>query len=83
MPKQEKEKASDKKYRPKHEPNAILKYSGMAFQMAAIILIFTLIGKKLDAHFGMEKPTITLIFALLSVIIALYLNLKDIIFNKE
>ncbi|MEM9920449.1 MAG: AtpZ/AtpI family protein [Bacteroidota bacterium] len=55
-----------------------MKYAGMAFQMGAIILIGMLAGKKLDAHFGTEKPYITIFFALLSIFAALYLSLKDL-----
>ena len=55
----------------------------MAFQMAAIILVFTLIGKRLDAYFEMEKPVWTAVLALFSVLAALYLTLKDIIYKKE
>lgn len=55
------------------------RYSGMAFQMGLIILIGTLIGKRLDAHFRMERPYLTVAMALLSIFIALYLVLKDLI----
>lgn len=60
-----------------------MKYSGMAFQMGIIILIGTFLGKKLDAHFQMEKPYLTILFALLSIFAALYITLKDILRNDK
>ena len=76
-------KSEQKSPAKKHNANEYLKYSGMAFQMAAIILVFTLIGKQLDAYFEMEKPVLTAVLALFSVLAALYLILKDIIYKKE
>ncbi len=59
-----------------------MKYSGMAFQMGAIILLGTLAGQKADAYFAMEKPLLTVAFALLAIFAALYLTLKDLIKGK-
>lgn len=59
------------------------KYSGMAFQMGLIILVGTLIGKKLDERFQMERPYLTVLFALLSTFAALYLTLKDLITKDD
>ncbi|MCF6364782.1 MAG: AtpZ/AtpI family protein [Bacteroidales bacterium] len=53
------------------------KYSGIAFQMAAIIIIGTFGGYKLDQYFGFEKHILTLILSLLSVILAIYTAIKD------
>lgn len=53
------------------------KYSGLAFQMAAIIIIGTLGGYKLDQYFGFEKHVLTLILSLLSVVFAIYFAIKD------
>lgn len=58
--------------------DAYLKYSGMAFQMGIIILVGTLIGKKLDAYFQTERPYLTVVLALLSISAALYITLKDL-----
>lgn len=54
------------------------RYSGMAFQMGIIILIGTLIGRKIDAYFELETPWGTVVFALLSIFAALYITLKDL-----
>jgi hypothetical protein len=50
----------------------------MSFQMAAIVLLLTLGGIKLDAHFN-TKPVFTLILCLFSIVAALYISLKDFI----
>jgi F0F1-type ATP synthase assembly protein I len=50
----------------------------MAFQMGIIILVGTLIGRKIDTYFELETPWATVAFALLSIFTALYLTLKDL-----
>ncbi|MEO1517297.1 MAG: AtpZ/AtpI family protein [Bacteroidota bacterium] len=55
-----------------------MKYSGMAFQMGAIILLAALAGQKLDAYFQLEKPFITVFLSLLAIFGALYTTLKDL-----
>jgi F0F1-type ATP synthase assembly protein I len=55
------------------------KYSGMAFQMLAIILVLTWCGIKLDKVLGLEKPVFTAILSLLGVFAAIYTVLKDFI----
>jgi len=55
------------------------KYSGLAFEMIAIILLATLGGVKLDEHTGWKIPVFTIIFSLSGVFIALYISLKDFI----
>jgi F0F1-type ATP synthase assembly protein I len=69
------EKQPDSKKKPL---NNYLKYSAMSFQMAATVLLLTLAGVKLDAYFN-TKPALAIIFCLLSIVIALYLALKDFI----
>jgi len=55
------------------------KYSGIAFQMAAVIFLGTWGGYKLDAFFKFESHILTLILSLLSVILAIYVAVKDFI----
>ncbi|MCD6555565.1 MAG: hypothetical protein DRI94_01525 [Bacteroidetes bacterium] len=55
------------------------KYSGIAFQMAAVIFLGTWGGYKLDAFFKFENHILTLILSLLSVILAIYVAVKDFI----
>jgi len=61
----------------KATPNLYLKYSGMAFQMGAIILIGAVAGQKLDAYIHTTGPWFTLVLSLLSIFVALYVSLKD------
>ncbi|NOZ34311.1 MAG: AtpZ/AtpI family protein [Chlorobi bacterium] len=55
------------------------RYSGLAFQMAAVIFLGTWGGYKADAFFNFENHILTLIFSVLSVIIAIYIAVKDFI----
>lgn len=61
----------------KKPPNDFLKYTGMATQMAIIILAGVFGGRWLDAHFLMNAPIFTLVGSLLGVLIALYFLIKD------
>jgi len=53
---------SNKKKAPKKEINPYLKYSGLAFEMLAVIGLAVFGGIKLDEYFENETPWITLIF---------------------
>jgi F0F1-type ATP synthase assembly protein I len=55
------------------------KYSGLAFQMVAIILLTTLGGVKLDKLTGWKTPVFTIILSLLGVFAAIYFSVKDFI----
>jgi F0F1-type ATP synthase assembly protein I len=54
------------------------KYSGIAFQMVAIILVFVWAGKKIDEKYFQGKDIFVIILSLLGVGISLYLVLKDL-----
>ena len=62
----------------KKQLNNYVKYSAMSFQMAAIVLLLTWGGIKLDEYLE-TKPVFTLILCLFSIVAALYLTLKDFI----
>jgi F0F1-type ATP synthase assembly protein I len=49
----------------------------MAFQMIFVILLGTFLGKFLDSRLEFRQPTFTVVFALLSIGIALYIALKE------
>jgi hypothetical protein len=71
-------KRTDNPKLPKKPYNDYLKYSGMAFQMLAIIGLGVFAGVKVDAWLGMKKvPVFTLVLTLLSVFAAIYLMVKD------
>ncbi len=55
------------------------KYSGIAFQMVAIILIGVFGGVKLDAYLQLKFPIFTVIFSLLSVFLSIYYVIKDLL----
>jgi F0F1-type ATP synthase assembly protein I len=55
------------------------RYSGLAFQMAGIILVTTWGGIKLDKLLGFRNPVFTIILSLLGVFAAIYTAVKDFI----
>ena len=57
------------------------RYSGMAFQMLAIILILVFAGYKLDEWLN-TRPVLTIIFSIASVIIAIYSVTRDLLRKK-
>ena len=58
------------------QPNAFLKYSSMATQMAVIIVVFALAGIKLDEYFQNEIAYYTGVLTILGVVLAM---IKDLI----
>ena len=71
-----KEKQSNGK---KKQPNAFLKYSSMATQMALIIVVGALGGKKLDEYLQNDTPLFTGGLTILAVILAMYFAVKDLL----
>jgi len=63
----------------KKKMGAYAKYSSMAIQMGVIITGGSLGGMKLDQYLESNYPFFTLGFSILSVVIAVYLAIKDII----
>ncbi|GGK83680.1 hypothetical protein GCM10011405_34450 [Rufibacter glacialis] len=49
-----------------------LKYSGLAFQMIAVITLAAVGGRKLDAHFQNETPWWTLGLLIVAVFASVY-----------
>ncbi len=76
---------SKKELREKVRPqvDAYLKYSGMAIQMGVIILLGTLAGQWIDERYQTERPYFTVLLALLSIFAALYVSLKDLLFQDS
>jgi len=72
----------DKKSPPTNS-NSALKYSGMAFQMLACILLGFWGGMKLDEFLGLKKvPVFTLVLGLLGVVLGIYISIKDFLKKK-
>lgn len=63
----------------KRQPNAILKYSSLATQMAVIIVAGALGGIQLDKHLQLTTPWFTGGLTILSVILAMYFAIKDLL----
>ncbi|MBN2350866.1 MAG: AtpZ/AtpI family protein [Bacteroidales bacterium] len=59
--------------------NSYAKYSSLAFQMIFIILAGTFGGIKIDHWLKLEFPIFTILLSFLSVILAMYYAIKDII----
>ena len=59
------------------------KYSGIAFQFAALIGLGFYGGSRLDKYLELQKPIFTAVFALLGVIIGIYFAIKDFIKKDE
>ena len=59
--------------------DAYAKYSVMGFQMAAIIFALTFSGIKLDKYLNLKFPAFTLSLALLSVVLAIYFVVRDLL----
>ena len=58
--------------------NAYARYSGMAFQMMAIIVAGAFGGLKLDQWLS-TRPVFTVILSIVSVFLAIYLVVKDLL----
>lgn len=58
------------------------KYSSLAFQMIAFILIGVFGGIKLDKWIGWQFPVFTVVFSLLGTGFAMYYGVKDFLKKK-
>lgn len=63
----------------KKPSNEYIRYSGIAFQMIAIILIGVFGGLKLDKLLSLKFPVFTLLLITLALILAIYTAIKDFI----
>lgn len=57
--------------------NTYARYSSLAFQMMAILLLFVFAGYKLDSWTEWHFPLFKLLFSLLGVVLAIYFAVKD------
>ncbi len=83
MEEQDSQEEKKKKSQEEDEENSPLqtyaRYSGMAFQMIAVILGSTWIGTRIDKWLTLETPVFTIVFALLGVFGGIYLSVRDFI----
>lgn len=71
-----------KKSKPKKSQSSLnnyARYSGLAFQMIAIMLAGVFGGIKLDQYVNLEFPLFTFVLTILAVILAIYYSIKDLI----
>lgn len=68
----------------KKQIDTYIRFSGIAFQMIAVIGIFSYFGVWLDKKFPNSYSLNTVIFSLVGVILAMYLVIKKVIsLNKD
>lgn len=58
--------------------NVFMRYSGMAFQMIAVLLVAAYSGQWLDDHYQNEQPWFTLVLLLIGVTASMYLIIKTV-----
>jgi hypothetical protein len=63
--------------KPKKPFDTFVRYSNIAFQMAAVIGLGVFAGIRLDRYTGLEFPLLTLVLSLGSVVAAIYIAVKD------
>ncbi|NQY10889.1 MAG: AtpZ/AtpI family protein [Flavobacteriales bacterium] len=61
------------------KPNSYLRFSGMAFQMFGTIMVGAYGGMKLDEYLESESNVYTAILSILSIFVAMYLVIKDVL----
>ncbi len=64
------------------EASSFIKYTGVAFQMLAIIGVMTFIGFKIDENRKSKEPLFTAIFGLIGVIVSLVQVVRSLNKNK-
>lgn len=62
---------------PRKNLNDYARYSSLAFQMMAIIGVGIFGGMKLDKYLALKRPVFTVLFSVISVILAIYYAIKD------
>lgn len=74
-------------YKPKNKENLkrekqlnnYIKFSGIAFQMIAVICVFSYLGVWLDEKHFNNYSAYTIIFSLIGVVLAMYMVIKQVI----
>lgn len=73
----------DNKNKIRESSSAYLKYTGLAFQMLAVIMIFVFGGIKLDEYLHTSFPFFTLGLSIAGVILGTYVGVKDFVKKKD
>lgn len=70
-------RAMPNKKKGSNNPNAALKYTGMAVKMAVAIAAGVFGGQYLDEKMGNANPWMTIVLALIGVAVAIYFVISD------
>jgi len=74
------------KKEPKENPNqslnALARYSGMAFQIAATIIVCLFLGKWLDKVLSLKFPAFTVSLTIIGVFLGVYFVIRELLKTK-
>ena len=68
----------EKSSKPKQGFDKYIKYSGLAFQMIAGLILFGWVGIKIDKYVQLPYPIFTLVGLLLGVVLSIYLLTRQL-----
>jgi ATP synthase protein I len=78
MDKQNHSKQKHQQPRNQNQINEYVKYSGVAFQMAALILLGYWVGGKIDAWLDLRIPIFTIILIVSFIVLSIYSLIKSL-----
>lgn len=64
--------------KPKKKVDAYMKYTGLAFQLAAVVFISIFVGGKIDDRLALDVPLVTILMILLLIGGYFYKLIKDL-----
>ena len=78
MDKQNLSKRKNQRPRSQNQINDYVKYSGLTFQMAALILLGYWVGGKIDSWLELSIPIFTIILIVTFIILSIYSLIKSL-----
>ena len=78
MDKQNHSKQNHQRPRNQNQINEYVKYSGLAFQMAALILLGYWLGGKIDSWLNLRIPIFTIILIVTFIVLTIYSLIKSL-----
>ncbi|MFO8055451.1 MAG: AtpZ/AtpI family protein [Bacteroidales bacterium] len=81
--KQQQQKKNKLKNQSRDFLHSYAKYSGIAIQMMVVITAGIWGGVELDKLTGMDFPLLTVILSIVSVSLAIYISIKDLLNNNK
>jgi F0F1-type ATP synthase assembly protein I len=73
---------NDQKEKQRQSLNTFTRFSGMAFQIAAPIILGVLAGGSLDKHYPMKFPVYTTVLTIAGVFLGIYIVIRSVLKNK-